>query len=149
MQHLLRFTASVPLTEILRGLDAKISSSYVRFRTIKLCTIQSTTLFVVSELVKLSAPCSPQSICGALNYLWHFLLPQITELTVHKDKYSVTQSEDQEKQVRTSELPIRTGLRTVALYVSSIIHALHLVFYQVKIFLILQKTELHSNHTGV
>jgi len=44
--------ASVPLTGTLRGLDAKVSHSSVRFRTIQLCTTHSTTLFVVSELAE-------------------------------------------------------------------------------------------------
>lgn len=153
-QSLLGFTASVPLTGILRGLDAKISNSSVRFRTIKLCTTQSTTLLVVSELAEVSVPCSPESVCGVFNYLRHSPLPWVRELTVQKGKYSGMQSEYQEKQGRiTLESPTRTlrsGLRTAALYVSSTIHGLHLVFYQMKIFLSLQKiTKLPSNHTGV
>lgn len=93
MQSLLRFTASVPLTGILRGLDAKLSNSSVRFRTIKLCTTQSTRLFVVSELAEVSVPSSPESICGVFNHLQHSPLPWIRELTVQKDKYPGMQSQ--------------------------------------------------------
>lgn len=149
-QNLLRFTARVPLTGILRGLDAKATNSSVRSRTIKFCTTQSATLFVASELTEVSVPSSPESICGVFNYLQHSLLPWIRELTGQKHKIFRTATRIQKKQGRTLEPPTRTGLRSDALYVSSITHALRLVFYQMKIFLSLQKiTKLPSDPTGV
>lgn len=82
---LLRFPASVPLTGSLRGLDAKTSNFSVRFRTIKLCTTQPTTLFVVSELAEVSVPHSSESICGVFSYEQHSPLCWVRELTVQKD----------------------------------------------------------------